>query len=764
MPDGILRRWAGAVDSIVPVAVDVLLPLPLQPLRYLVPHGRDPGPVGGRVAVPWQGGVRLGLAVDVEETSAAKGLELKEIIDWLDDSPYVMRRAVPALAELAAYAGVPQGVLLATLLPGGFREDLLYRVRAVAEGAAGTLPADRWVDARDLDPGELQLWREQGSIYERIEVVRPVTQVLAALRAEDEELQGAPRENQRTALAWLHEHGAAESGAALARAAEVPESAVRALVKKGYAAYRDVPVPPPLVPEVVPREGLPRSPGELPRAEAVLVSGGRRADRLAAFLPAFRSDLAEGRSPLAVFPEQRFLDEAAGLLAAHVPVVVVSGDMDDDVRAQVWNRVAEGAPALVLGTYLAMLAPRPEPGMAVSFEAGASTYKLPSGARLFVPDAVRRIARATSLRFGAADAIAGPEARGWVEADAHLALPLPRMRVHASDLGGASSWPVGAELAQVLRQVEVRDRQAVVLAPRRGFSGAFGCPSCGWIAGCPNCDLALRYHRKESRLRCHQCGHEAPPPGSCPDCGRAELEPVRGAGTEWIAQAIRRLVPALSVLRWDADHRDDLGGLLAGGPGIVVGTTALLRMAPLPRLSLIAVAHLDTHLALADFRAEEEALRMLVQLAELAGGAVPLTVVQTYRPEHPLLAALRAEDPDRAVAEYLEELRVRRERFGYPPAAHLAKFQLAARDRNAAFAAARAAVDRLRTGGATEDEVLGPAPAPVSRVRGQHAVQLFVRSPSEDRFRELLSATDAAARGVRVRVDVDPRDVGAFLE
>ena len=748
----------------MPVAVDVLLPLPLQPLRYLVPFGRPPGPVGARVAVPWQGGVRLGLAVGVEETSAAGALELKEIIDWLDDAPYVLPRAVSAIPDLAGYAGVSQGVLLATLLPGGFRENLRYRVQAVEAGSAGEVPADRWVDARGLAPADLQLWREQGLIHERVDVVQPTMQVVAALREAGNDLQGDPQENQRVALAWLHAHGPAESGAALARDAGVPESSVRALLKKGYAEYRDVPVPPPEVPVVEPRPGLaePRLP--LPAGDVVLVSGGLRSERLAALLPALREELDAGRTPLVVCPEHRYLEEAAALLASHVPVLALSGEADDAVRAVAWTRVAAGPPAVLVSTYLGLLAPRPDPGSTVVLEAGASTYKLPSGARLYVPEAARRIARSAGLRFAAADAIAGPEPASWVSGESHLALPLPRIRLHASDLGGASSWPVGAELAQVLRQVEARDRQAVVLAPRRGFSGAFGCQACGWTAGCPNCDLALRYHRRQRRLRCHQCGHEAAPPEACPDCGQFDLDPLRGAGTEWIGQAIRRLVPSLQVLRYDADHRDDLDRLYAGEPGVVVGTTAVLRIPPLPRLSLIGVSLLDTHLSLADFRAEEETLRMLVQLAELAEGPVPLTVVQTYRPNHPILESFGAEDPDAAVATYLQELRARRERFGYPPATHLAKFQLSAKDRATAFEAAQAAVNRLHTGGATVDEVLGPAPAPVSRVRGRHAVQLFVRSASEERFRELLERTDAVARGVRVRVDVDPRDVGAFLD
>lgn len=742
----------------------MLLPLPLEPLRYLVPFGRDAGPVGGRVAVPWQGGVRLGIAVAVEESSASRALELKEIIDWLDSEPYILPDAIPALADLAAYAGVPQGVLLATLLPGGFRDEIRYRVRAVEGAGVADIAADTWIDARDVDPAALALWRDQGLIHERIERVMPTTQVLAAVREPDEKLAGKPQQNQLAALDHLRSHGDAASGAALARAAQVPESAVRSLVQKGYAAYRDVPVPPPDIPTVTGSPGLPDVPVDLPGHDVVMVTGGLRSERLAACLPTLRHEVASGRTPLLLFPEQRFLEEAAELLASHVPVLMLSGESDDALRARIWEEIRGGSPTVLMGTYIALLAPRPRPGIIVACEAGAGTYKLSSGARLFVPAAARRIASLMSGRFAFADVLAGPELVAVVEPSARVGLPLPRMRLHTADLGGASSWPVGPELVQVLRQVESRDRQAIVLAPRRGFSGAFGCQECGWLAGCPNCDLALRYHRRERRLRCHQCGHDVPPPDTCPECGTGDLAPLRGAGTEWLAQAIGRLVPDIPVLRLDSDQRDDLAPLYAGEPGVIVGTTSVLRIAPLPRLSLIAVASLDTHMSLADFRAEEHALRMLSQLPELGTGAIPLTLVQTYRPEHSILAALGAEDPDAAVDAYLQELHERRKRFGYPPATYLAKLQLSAREHNKAYTAAHAAVDRLRTAGAAEDEVIGPAPAPVSRVRGQHTYQLFVRSPSETRFRGLLADVDAAARGVRLRVDVDPRDVGEFLE
>src|SRR5690606_13246973 len=148
-----------------------------------------------------------------------------------------------------------------------------------------------------------------------------------------------------------------------------------------------------------------------------------------------------------------------------------------------------------------------------------------------------------------------------------------------------------------------RSRQAVLVVPRRGFSGAFGCTACGWQAPCPNCDLTLRFHREETRLRCHQCGHDEAPPQTCPSCGADDLGPLRGAGTQWVISRLETLLTGTPLYRFDRDRRDDVTPLQTGSHGVVVGTTAALRLSPLPNLSLVAITLFDAHVALADYRA-----------------------------------------------------------------------------------------------------------------------------------------------------------------
>jgi len=754
------------VDWPVPTAIEVLVPLPLDPLSYLPPSMRDRAPVGARVAVPWQGGVRVGLVVGERTVDAGRGLELKEAVDWLDARPFIRPEAVAALLRIARHAAVPAGVALATLAPWAFREELRHEVRAVAGALVPDLDPDAgWESADRLAADRLGWLREQGLVAERVTRVERTVRVLAPLTPADDGLAGARKANQRAALDRLWNVEQADSAAALARDADVPESAVRALIAKGYAEYRDVPAPPPSLPGPQPGAAAPPAvaPGRVPPEGDGAVVGGLRRQRLAALAPRLRADLDAGLSVLVLAPEHVRLAEAAAVLGT-LPVQVMSGDLDDAQRGRVFEELPGSGPLVLVGTYLALLAPLPRLGRVVVLDAGSGSYKLQSGARLFVPHAAGLVAEAFGAALTLADVVAGPETVVRVPAEARRNLPLPRLRLHAVDMTASGNWPLHPDLVRVLKQVQERGRQAVLVAPRRGFSAALGCPDCGYLVECPNCDLSLRYHRQDGRLRCHQCGHEQAPPPACPSCGGTDLEPLRGAGTQWVASQVQGLLPGFPVLRFDRDRRDDLSPLLEGAPGVVVGTTAVLRLPPLPALSLLALTLFDTHLAAADFRAEEEALRLLLELAELGGERRPLLLAQTFQPEHPVLSALASETPDAAVEALLGRQLERRKRFAYPPFGAMAKLQLAARDAAAAADAAEALAADLRRRGAGQDDVLGPAPAPVPRVKGRYAYQLLLRAPAPDRLEEVLGGLPARMGKASLRIDVDPRDVGELLE
>ncbi len=761
----------------MPNAIDVLLPLPLAPLTYLPPPQGEGPRVGQRVVVPWQAGVRIGLVVDVRVVDAGRGVELRHALHALEALAWLERPALATLMSVARNSGLPAGLVLATLNPPGIQQELDHQIR-LHEAAAGFLeslgvaaPAEladlgRWSPAALLPAKALEELRRQGLVDERALPVVPTRRVLAPSRPPDDDLEGARRLAQRIALERLIELGQAESATALAADAEVSVSAVRTLVAKGYAEYQDVPEPePPLPQPPLPSAPLPDAPAEFvpPTGDGAVV-GAKRRERLAALLPRLRADLAGGRSVLVLAPETVMATETASDLSASLPVALLTGGATDRQRVRLWSELIGGRPQVLVGTYLALLAPLPDLGRVVLIDAGSSAYKLQSGSRTLVSKAARALARAAGAAITLLDVAAGPDLVTLVPAEGRRNLPLPRLRLHVADLNGSGNWPVHPDLTRTLKQVVERERQALVLAPRRGYSGSLGCQDCGWQAPCPNCDLTLRYHRDEAMLRCHQCGHEERPPERCPACNGTNVGPLRGAGTQWVASQLRSSLAGFPVFRYDKDQRDDLGPLLEGGPGVIVGTLAVLGLPPLPLLSLIGVTHFDTHLAAADFRSEEEATRTLLRLAELSGQRQPLLLVQTYSPEHELLEAFGSDAPADALEVLLGRQLARRKRFGYPPFATLAKLQFSARDRGGALAAAQHAADALMTGGASPEEVLGPASAPVGRLKGQFLFQLLLRAPDDVRLENLLALVPQRYQGAKLAVDVDPRDVGALLE
>jgi primosomal protein N' (replication factor Y) (superfamily II helicase) len=769
----------------VPRALDVWLPLPVPPLFYLAPQvGVGDGDAddattsaslaGVRVAVPWQGSVRIGIVADVVEVSATKALELKEAIAYLDDAPWLLPPARRMLAAQAARSLTVPGVALATMVAAGLLDEPLHEVRrtegvapeSLGEGGA-LLAADAWCDAAALPSDAVTLWRHHGLVRERVRTRPRLVRVLQAVRAAGTDLAGAARANQRAALETLEAVGPLAGAAELARAADVPESAARALVTKGYASYIEVEAPPPPPPWAVADETVevPAAPGPWPSGDRrILVTGGRSRDRWAWLAAAVRAETAAGWQVLVLVPELAAAAALAPGLARLAPTLTVRGDQDVRVREAAWREAARGEPLVVVGTYQALTMPLPRLGRLLVWEAASPSYKGLSGTRSVARRDAEILAEGAHAGIAWFDAVATPELRA-TRPTRVLHVPLPPLRIAVADVRSSSTWPLGGDLIRTLRQVAQRERQALVVVPRRGFASGLACQSCGSSVMCPNCDLPLRWHARVARLRCHQCGHERHAPDACGDCGAREFAPLQGAGTEWVAREVERLVAPLEVVVVDADHRPDLARLYAGAPGVLVATTAALRLPPLPVLSLVALTLGDALYSREDFRADEGALRTTLALADVAGDRRPLVLVQTFRPEHPLWAALGAADADAAVRAYTEALDERRRRFGYPPAQQWARLQVTHRDAGSARRAAVAIAATLRTAGVPEASLLGPAPAGVARVRGRYAQQLFVRAADDVALANALTAVDARpGGGVQVRIDVDPYDVALWLE
>ncbi|WP_457637355.1 primosomal protein N' family DNA-binding protein [Oceanithermus sp.] len=713
--------------------LSVLLPLPLGPLSYLAPEGEARAPaVGLRVAVPFRKGVRVGVVVGVED-AAGGDFALRHAIGYLDAEPFLDEAGLEFLERVAALYFAPAGQLLADLVP--FLEPpLVHEVRLVDGVERPGLPRlALWRDASELDPALLDELREGGVLEERVREKKPTRKTLVPLRAPSERL--TPK--QRAALETLRALGEAESQTALAAAAGVGPGVVRALVEKGYIGWREVELKlapqPPAGPALEPLP-VPEPP---PR-----ISGGRRAERLQ-----IAAGLAAEGETLVLFPERYALERAYGRWPP--PALPFHGGQSPELRRALWR---EGSP-VVLGSYQALLMPRRWRRIVV-IEEGSDSYKLASGSRAH---AVRLAELRAELLGASLHYVSLSPAVEVVERPGLLLRP-PRTRVLPIDLRRERGWPLTGRAVELLAQVPEKGRQALVLVARRGYSGRLFCKSCDWQPVCPNCDLPLRFHKpgRQGRLVCHQCGHSEPAPEVCPVCG-GEVFGYSGPGVEWLAEKISSALPGLPVFQYSAERKDDLAPLQRGEPGVVVGTTALLRTPAPPELALVLLPYAEGFLPASDFRAPERYHRLLWQLADLHPTRSPLIALQTFEPDHPAVEAL-AEGDVTGVPE--TELALRR-MLGYPPAVRMVVLEFSHRQEVTARAAAMEAAEFLRKRlgdylqAAPFPPLFGPVPAPVPRLRGRYVFHLLLRSPEPDRLRDWLSDLPPP-KGARLRLDPDP--------
>lgn len=771
----------------MPAVLHVWLPVPVPGLDYLPPHGPGAEPpesgVGRRVAVPWQGGLRVGWVAAVRRAGAAEALDLRPAIAWLAGAATLAAPVRAMVSAQAARCAVPVGVSVAAFGAAGLKGPWRHLVRRDPGAPAGLFGADGrvladggWHDAAAFDAELLDTWRRHGLLHERVEEPEASDRRLVALRPADETLAGAAREAQRRALAWLVEQGPSESAAALARDAGVPPGAARSLVSKGFAGYLEVARPPASVPWVA---AAPAAPFDVDRTaiggrppvggdadvQGLLVSGGDAGARWRTAFPWLAGAVAAGRQALLLVPEHGQAEALSRAAAQAVPTLRWGADLADDQRMAVAGELAGGTAALVVGTYPVLALDLPGLARVAVWDAASASHKQLAGARSVGRRDALELARAAGAAWALIDPLATAELRA-AGAGRALVLPRPKPRAALLDLRLERGWPLCATLVRLLRQVADRGRQALLIVPRRGYAAALGCRACGEVVMCPHCDLPLRWHARIARLRCHRCGVEAAAPDACHACGGPDLAPRPGAGTEWVAEAVHGVAPTLTVLRWDRDQRDDPAPLLAGEPGVMVGTTAALRLPPLPHLALVGLTAGDALHDHEDVRAEEGSLRVLLALPDLAAeGRRPLLVAQVHRPEHEVWRTWLADDLDAAVEAFVERVTERRRALGYPPARHWARVQLSHRDRAVAAAAAHALAGRLKAAGLPEDDVLGPAPAPVARARGRYAFHVFVRADDEAGLAARLRHVDARpGGGVQVLVDVDPYDVETWLE
>ena len=518
------------------------------------------------------------------------------------------------------------------------------------------------------------------------------------------------------------------------------------------------------------------------RHHTLLIEGVTGSGKTEVYLHAVREALRRGRGAIVMVPEISLTPQVIERFkrALGRPVAVLHSALTDGERLDQWLRIRRGEARVVVGARSAVFAPVADLGLVIMDEEHSASYKQDETPRYHARAVAEARTRAAGgvLVLGSATPSVESVHRARSGRVEHIRMttriggrPLPRVVVvdmreqHRRGHRGLLS-PL---LVQALGRTLTAGRQALLFLNRRGFSTIVLCRECGAAVRCPHCEVALTYHRAGDRLRCHYCGFSRAPVSRCPGCGGTAVG-YFGTGTQRVEQAVRHLFPGARVERMDADtvggrgsHERIYRAFRSGQVDVLVGTQMIARGWDIPGVTLVGVVAADTSLHLPDFRSAERTFELLVQVAGRAGrGDEPgLVVVQTYNPDHYAVEAAVRFDSE---GFYARELAAR-EALGFPPFGALVRVVLSGADPGAVTAAAdtlNAAV-RERLGGAAGAEVLGPAPAPIARLRGLVRWHLLLKGPDaavlRHALREPVAALERAAGRVRVTVDVDPHSM-----
>jgi primosomal protein N' (replication factor Y) len=506
------------------------------------------------------------------------------------------------------------------------------------------------------------------------------------------------------------------------------------------------------------------------------------------YLRAIAETRRRKRTALVLVPEIALTAQVVDNFRARIGdrVAVLHSGLSDGERRDEWQRIGRGEADVVVGARSAVFAPLENVGLIVVDEEHEGSYKQDQPApRYHARDVAVARARATGATVLLGSATPAMESFFKAESGKWGFLPLrqralnrPLPAVEIIDLreGYKKGQPPGV-FAPALRDA-IADRlakgeQTILFLNRRGFAMFLLCRDCGFTTRCPQCDVSLTFHARAARVACHHCGYERAAPTVCPSCHGDRIRPF-GIGTEKVEAEVRALFESARVLRMDRDttqkkdaHLKMLRAFRSGEADILIGTQMVAKGLDFAGVTLVGVISADTALNLPDFRASERAFQLLTQVSGRAGrGRKPGHVlVQTFNPEHESVAAAAEHDYE---TFYRQEIVNRRE-LAYPPFTRLANVISQDEDGRVAEARLRLVAARLGGGrslldgpkvtGDSDLTVLGPAPCPLSRLRGKYRWHLLLKAADTDTLRARLRIAFHGLNGSEragLSIDIDP--------
>jgi primosomal protein N' (replication factor Y) len=631
--------------------------------------------------------------------------------------------------------------------------------------------------------------RKKWLVREDVSAVRDATRTIkiALLRSAD----GKLNDNQRKLVDTLAASGG-KVPVEMLQALEIPQTTLNTLVKRGlieiieepaaFAVSRGKPRPSPFAFDFNAAQQAAlkhlRDRVEARKFSGILLHGVTGSGKTAVYLAGMRAVLEAGHSAILLVPEIGLTPAVAADLHQIFgdEVAILHSALSDKERAQQWHRIKSGDARMVVGTRSAVFAPVADLALIIVDEEHDSSYKQEETPRYHARDTA--VMRAKMANAVVVLGSATPSLESYFNSkktkyalvelpDRVEQRPLPEveiidMRQEFQETG--HEQVISRKLAAEIKERFDRKEQVMILLNRRGYSPVVLCRTCGKTLECQNCAIALTHHKREHKMVCHYCGFTAPVPKACVHCG-SEYVYFRGTGSEKLEELLHGMFPQARIARLDRDtvkgHEDferTLNALSEGELDLLVGTQMIAKGHDIHGVTLVGVVGADSALGLPDFRAAERTFQLLTQVAGRAGrGESPGKVIlQTYFQDHYAVQYAARHD---FAGFYDKELRFR-SWMHYPPYSALANVIIRSNQLDEALQWSGTLGKWFEQSRHEGVRVLGPAAAPILRLKRDYRYHFVLKSPSREKLNSTLRAMLAYAAAKKIPrtqmiVDVD---------
>jgi len=713
--------------------------------------------IGSRVRVPFRDKSALATVLATLEQSDAKGIRPIEAL--VGEAPAISESLLELAKWMSAYYCCPLETVIRSLLPQvirraevGWKKQLLVQPLTKIENSEAGV-ADKIDNLRKRAPRQAELF----DAIVRLEKPMPAAELLRKTSFDNQTLRALVKRG----LIKLREETVERDPHADEQFVATTNLELNAEQALALNKITDALAAP-------------------ERAKPILLHGVTGSGKTEIYLQAIRVALERGRSAIVLVPEisltpqtvERFKSRFAEM---HEAVAVLHSHLSQGERHDEWHKIHSGRARIVIGARSAVFAPLKDVGLIIVDEEHETTYKQEEAPRYHARDVA--VVRAKIEKCAVVLGSATPSLDSYHNATTgkyelltlsqrvdDQRMPLMRIVDLRQERRKEKIAPILSEkLSQAIADRLEKREQTILFLNRRGFSTSLLCSNCGEARNCPNCSVALTFHRHMARLSCHLCGHTAAVPKKCPECGKDSLI-YAGFGTEKVESTVSHLFPKANVRRMDADsmtrkeaYRETLRNFRTGKIDILVGTQMIAKGLHFPNVTLVGIINADLALHLPDFRAGERTFQLLTQVAGRAGRGETAgeVFVQTYTPFSPSIQFARHHD----FPGYFQQELEFRERCDFPPFKHAILITVRSAHEGRAKLSAETLVRRLKESLGSEFILGDTTPAPLEKLQGQFRFHILLRGEAIMRLSRLARETLdklPLPEDVIATVDVDP--------